>query len=359
MAVNTLRRSLPILLFAVSAQSAFAACPTPVRVTTVLGTLDRAEKAYAELDLDGFLGYSDMIREDVPCLSDPLSPSLAGRLHRLEGLRAFVDRNQRASQEAFAAARSADPEYFFPESLIPAGYPELENYEAIPLELGAYEQVPAPKSGTVRFDGAESLDRPTAWPAIMQLLDVEGDVTATTYLWRDTPLPEYVPAQLDVASASGDFFNAAIDDDFDDVFGSDFNEPKDDDPPVGTTTGDPLDLFAEDDPPPRRTTSSSNLGSTTPNRTGPDRRSTSSTRSFDRDDDRGAPGGWIATGVVAAVASGTSYYLASRAASNYRDPATGYDELNDLRLQANLWSGVAGGTGILAITSGIMVGVRW
>ena len=54
-----------------------------------------------------------------------------------------------------------------------------------------------------------------------------------------------------------------------------------------------------------------------------------------------------------------SYGVALHTANDYRDTATALEDLDALRLRANIWSGVAAGAGLVALGTGIAVGVAW
>ncbi len=71
------------------------------------------------------------------------------------------------------------------------------------------------------------------------------------------------------------------------------------------------------------------------------------------------PVGLLTFSLLSAAASGVSYGVAMHSANAYRAPETTYDQLDTLRVQANLWSGVAAGTGAVALGSIIAVGVSW
>ena len=63
--------------------------------------------------------------------------------------------------------------------------------------------------------------------------------------------------------------------------------------------------------------------------------------------------------LLTAATSGVSYGLALHNANEYRDAATPLDQLDALRTSANIWSGVAAGAGVIALSTGIAVGVAW
>ena len=390
-------RLLLLALPIAALQTAAAACPTAAALSELNRDVDRAERAYGTLDLDGFMSSSDALRADLPCLGEPMTRVVAARIHRVEGLRGFVDSDRRAAAQSFAAARSLEPDYRFPEDLVPSGYPEWELYDAIDLTLGGSAKVDPMIDGYILFDGKVGPERPTEWAAIVQIINEEGEVVNTAYLRPGQPMPSYYPeesarAAANVVDANPNSFKTDPDDDpFADVLDEDDGGL----PRLTTRT--------TDEPPPRssststttpRTTSSSTTSSstttprpststtttprpststTTPrpstSTTTPRSNATNNVRSAtsQRDDieelgqhePKKKPVGLLTFSLLTAATSGVSYGVALHTANDYRDTATALEDLDALRLKANIWSGVAAGAGLVALGSGIAVGVAW
>ena len=66
----------------------------------------------------------------LACVSEPVPRNVAAAVHRMTGLRGFVDRDPDRSTKAFAAGRYLEPAYKFPATLVPEGHPVLRDYEA-------------------------------------------------------------------------------------------------------------------------------------------------------------------------------------------------------------------------------------
>lgn len=166
-----------------------ALTPGPVRAAdcpagqaALVQEISAAEASFEQMDLPGFQRAEGRVREILLCLSEPLTPALAARVHRLEGLSSFIARDPARAGQAFAAARALDPAYTFPDTLLPPGHPARKLFESSGGQAET-ERVAAPGSGTLRFDGRESLDRVVGWPTILQRLDDGGGVAQTLYLW--------------------------------------------------------------------------------------------------------------------------------------------------------------------------------
>lgn len=166
------------------------ACDQPVDTAELQAVMEQAEAAYGALDLAGFTSATDQLRAELPCLSDPIARPVAAHLHRMQGLRAFVDQESEHAKLAFAAARAIQPSYRFPETFIPTGNPVLVVYDAVPLTMGTTDTAPAlADDGYWGFDGRSSDQRPENWPTVAQRFDGSGGVADTAYLWPGDPLP--------------------------------------------------------------------------------------------------------------------------------------------------------------------------
>ncbi len=184
---------LPFVLLALAAStSAHAECDQPISTADIQSILERAEATYTALDVPAFQESTDELSAGLACLQEPVPRYLAASVHRMTGLRAFIDREPERSTRAFAAARSIEPAYTFPEAMIPAGNPMLSTYTAIPIETGSYEELPAPAEGHYLLDGRAGTQRPAAWPVIFQRVGGDGQVQHTTYVWNGDPVPGMV-----------------------------------------------------------------------------------------------------------------------------------------------------------------------
>lgn len=185
-------RALPLLcLLAPLSASAADNCGSPVTSADLRVALDRAESAFSALDVERFTTTMDDIIYEVPCLAEPAQPALAAQLHRLQGIRQFVAHDEQRAAEAFAAARAADPSYVLPTSLVPDGHAIRDLYGRVPLENGSFDALPQPREGTLRFDGVAGNLRPTGWPTLVQVLDGDGLVAQTDYLFPGDAMPAY------------------------------------------------------------------------------------------------------------------------------------------------------------------------
>ena len=172
-------------------QVALAECEEEATANTLQDAIGDAEAAFGDLDIPLFLEKTEAIQNDVvPCMAEPLTRSLAAELHRVEGLRAFGQREMFAIR-AFAAARSIEPKYRFPSTLVPEESPIYDDYTAMDVEAGRFEDVAPPADGEFRFDGSIGTQKPLSWPTLFQHTDANGAVIATAYLRGKDPLPEY------------------------------------------------------------------------------------------------------------------------------------------------------------------------
>lgn len=167
-------------------------CPAAAAATSadLESTLEAAEASYATLDVDNLVAATDRALGQIDCVTDPIPRSLAAAFHRTQGLRAFADRDAIAARRWFAAARTIEPGYTFPESLVPPGNPLLDDYAAVDL-IGGTTGPLKPGAGRITIDGRDAAERPLSWPAILQVYDATGAVWDTELLRPGEPTPDY------------------------------------------------------------------------------------------------------------------------------------------------------------------------
>jgi hypothetical protein len=125
------------------------------------------------------------------CLVVPVEPALAAHVHRVQGVRFFIDRQRDLAAAAFAAARHRDPDYRFPVALIPEGHTLRSLYAEVPAETRTTSAVPPPDGERLFLDGVAELDRAEQWPVIAQVEGRDGAVRLSRYVLPGQPLPAY------------------------------------------------------------------------------------------------------------------------------------------------------------------------
>ena len=186
-----------ILSLLLVAAQAGAACEGRVPTSEIYANIEAANAAFADLDIEGFRARVAEVAGDLPCVRDPVDGHLSAEVHRLLGLRAAAEDDRIRAKEAFAAARSIEPDYRFPEHVIPPGSPVLEVYTALPLDSRRTTAVPTPAEGRLHFDGRPTVARPSGWPTLLQIYDAQGAVKQTEYLLPSDPMPAY-PVPIEV-----------------------------------------------------------------------------------------------------------------------------------------------------------------
>lgn len=179
-----------LLFLTATLQTALAGCESPTSNASLHTALDRALEAYEGLDVEGFQQSTTDATNQIPCLSETLTPAIAARFHRFRGLRAFVERDEAMAELSFAAARALQPAFAFPESLVPAGNPVLDRYGAIDLTPLARTPVPPAATGRVWLDGGSG-PRLEGLPVIFQYEGPDGTVSTSALLAPGAALPRY------------------------------------------------------------------------------------------------------------------------------------------------------------------------
>ncbi|MEQ1569501.1 MAG: hypothetical protein ABMA64_27945, partial [Myxococcota bacterium] len=175
-----------ILLFATAAEGA---CPATSE--DLLLALERAEASFRSLDLDGFRAATDEAAAQIDCVTDVMPRPVIARLHRVEGLRAFVDGDAVRASAAFASARAIEPAYQFPEALVPADHPVRSRYAQQDPASGGATPLDRPLEGQVEVDGRPNEPLPNTRPSVVQWVLGDGSLGTTQYTWPGDPLFEY------------------------------------------------------------------------------------------------------------------------------------------------------------------------
>ena len=189
---------LSLLMTAALAQE--PACDEPTDTLQVVSAIERAENAWSMADAKNFNDANRAMATLLPCLEEPLTRSMAARVHRMNGLSHFLNRNDAEMQLSFAAARATAPAFRWPADLVPPDHPVLDGYNAMDTTDLPTEVTLAPKDGSSSYDGREGLARPTSVPTLHQHLGDDGSVLGTWLLNPGDPLPDYPRVSPSVAA---------------------------------------------------------------------------------------------------------------------------------------------------------------
>lgn len=176
-----------------------ADCPTPQSPAAVMADAGEATLAWAALDEDGFRASVAKVDVNLPCLSGPLDPDQAATVHRLHGLRAFIDGDVDAARLHLASAAAADPGYKVSDRVAPDGgalrrlIDEVQGEEH--AEGGRLELL---DGGTVWVDGEVNGGRDESRPALVQV----GERNRTTWTAVLSPGEPFAPPVAAVAGLS-------------------------------------------------------------------------------------------------------------------------------------------------------------
>ena len=158
---------------------AWAGCE-PADNADVSRAVDEAMVSYGAFEVDGFRASTDAAVEAASCLREVVSPEVAAGLHRVRGLRSFLDKDFGDAEYHFAAARLADPAYAWPVDIAPEDGPLLRRYVALAVEGG--DAVPEPARGSLLIDGLSQPARPAGVPGLLQSISPAGDPLTTRLL---------------------------------------------------------------------------------------------------------------------------------------------------------------------------------
>ena len=168
-----------------------AACDLPSTAVDVIESSENSASAYENADLTGFMTTTSELEAKLACLQEPLPRNVIAGVHRMMGLRAFVDQKPEKAQQAFGAARSIESAYRFPETMVPPGHPIMSAYEALDVSEPVTKDVPTAENGYFQFDGRPTQSRPISLPTVVQLFNAEGAVEVSAYIWPEDGMLDY------------------------------------------------------------------------------------------------------------------------------------------------------------------------
>ncbi len=187
-----------VLAAALTASDAHADCVE--NAEEVVMALESAERAFEERDKAAVREAGAEARQALPCVRETITPGLAARYHRVEGLVGFLDKDDTRAGAAFGAARLTEPGFVLPSTWAPQGHPLQGVYTLFDLEAASHTPVPVPGSGRLHLDGRQASERYTDLPAVLQVFDDAGAVTATSWLPSGAPVPYVAPAPIAASS---------------------------------------------------------------------------------------------------------------------------------------------------------------
>ena len=154
-------------------------------------SLQDAESAYEMGDEPGTAAALRRAELTLPCLSAVVPPPVAARLHRIEGLVAFLSGDEMTAAQSFGSARILEPAYVWPESVIPPGNEILQVYTAFDVARVKRAKVAPAPSGVLYIDGQPAKKRAEGMPVLLQLADPSGKVVQTAWIRGEDPLPAW------------------------------------------------------------------------------------------------------------------------------------------------------------------------
>jgi hypothetical protein len=199
-----------------------ANCSEPASAARIEEATVRATEALSRADAGAYRSAHDEATSLIPCLDALVPVDLAAAVHRMGGVRAFLDRDLERAHLRFATARMLAPLYQWPDELLPPTHPIRSAYLELRLTGMRFDVPPPPRRGIVATDGRIGQGRLEGLPAIFQRIENDGSPTDSRMLEPMDDYPEYLHRQkrrvrpativaIGAVVASGLFYYAAVD----------------------------------------------------------------------------------------------------------------------------------------------------
>jgi hypothetical protein len=149
-----------------------------------------AEVAFVNMDAEHFRKEVEVAVHKLECVSEPITPGVAGGVHRVQALSAFLERNHLLAIGHFQALLAVEPGYTLNETLAPPGHPLRDDFEeAGGKSAGPPKPLPVVAGSTYRIDGIAGTSAPSDRPYVLQTLDARSTVVSTKMVNPIEPWP--------------------------------------------------------------------------------------------------------------------------------------------------------------------------
>ena len=179
--------------------TAHAKCPypdePPASAAEVEAALDRLDAVTGEAELERFAQAAVTAAD---CLGEPATPAIAARYHLASALwKDPAGFYSAAKPDTRAVPHLAAAFAISPALRHTAPAAPTTHFSSLDFPAPESEVAPAPLSGTMYFDGMESLDRPTNMATFLQITDDIGAVWVSEVVYPGEELPPYpsVPSE--------------------------------------------------------------------------------------------------------------------------------------------------------------------
>ncbi|MCB9743767.1 MAG: hypothetical protein H6740_14300 [Alphaproteobacteria bacterium] len=173
------------------ASSAAAEEPCPASVEALEAELAASQRAFSELDAEGFQAARLRSEQALGCLEGTLTPRLSAEVHLVMALGSFWDQDEAATLASMQALLALKPHYSFGPPLVPSGDHPLGELlaQAEAMDEGLPQAVTAPHGTMVRIDGSRTDERFPQRAAVAQVITESGELLWTGYVLPGDPLP--------------------------------------------------------------------------------------------------------------------------------------------------------------------------
>jgi len=164
-------KSLPLLALLAVAAPAWCQTPCSVPQAQVAAGVDASMAAFARMDAATVLSSQRGTVATLTCVDSVLTPDIAARIHFIDGVSAFFDKDLARTRQALRAALELDPTLELPEAMRVEGHPLYEALRASRLDQtpGGVAVVAPPGTAVFVNGRADAVLRPDR-PAIIQVV---------------------------------------------------------------------------------------------------------------------------------------------------------------------------------------------
>ena len=164
-------------------QLAMAECPKEANPTKLNELLESSYQSIQQIDVERFEQSRGEVLGLLPCVDFVLTVEQIAKIHQVQAMYHFIERDLAAMSVSIQAAYRVDPNSKLPVQLFPEEH-LIHSYISLAQSMYASptSSISRPFSGSIYIDGNGSLDIPTMQPYMFQHLDGENKVVATNLM---------------------------------------------------------------------------------------------------------------------------------------------------------------------------------
>ena len=155
-----------MILFLSTVAYAQSVCTKLYSTLELSSSIDSATIAFVQQDPEKLQTHIEQLESIIPCLDEPIEPSIAATFHITEGMFFAISGETLKAKQSFAIGKAIDSSITIPTYIYPSGHPIQNAFES--TQPATRKPVDVPDNQEWYFDGLPQ-GRPLDTPTIFQV----------------------------------------------------------------------------------------------------------------------------------------------------------------------------------------------